>query len=151
MDKNIIIAALLTAGLGIFSSCQKNNVEQPAAALTTVPDNGPSAEYKMKDSIGRLTRDMYLWYKQIPSTFDPQTYATPDETMIALRTYSMETGFTSAVDRWSFAMKKTEWNNSSTGFIQQTNEEGADLGMNVFFRVEGDLRVRYVEPQSAAG
>jgi C-terminal processing protease CtpA/Prc len=63
----------------------------------------------------------------------------------------VETGFTAAVDRWSFAIKKTEWNNSSTGFVQQTNAESKDLGMNVFFRVEGDLRVRYVEPQSAAG
>jgi carboxyl-terminal processing protease len=105
----------------------------------------------MKDSVLQLTRDIYLWYDQIPSTFDAQAYATPVETMTAIRTYSIETGFATPVDRWSFAMKKTEWDNTSTGHVQQLAEANADLGMNVFFRVQGDLRVRYVEPESAAG
>jgi len=117
--KNIVITAGLAASLGILSSCQKNVVDQPAASLAPTSDNSISAEYKMKDSVLQLTRDIYLWYDQIPATFDPQTYATPVETMTAIRKYSIETGLTTAADRWSFAMKKTEWDNSSTGHVQQ--------------------------------
>lgn len=151
MHKNIIIAGVLATALAILSSCQKNVVDQPATNSTPVTNNGPSAEYKMKDSVLQLTRDIYLWYNQIPSTFDAQSYATPVETMTAIRTYSIESPFTTPVDKWSFAMKKTEWDNSSTGHVQQTAESNADLGMNVFFRAEGDLRVTHVEPESAAG
>jgi carboxyl-terminal processing protease len=149
--KNIIIAALLATGVGILSSCQKNIVDQPVAAPTPVTNNGPSAEYKLKDSVVQLTRDIYLWYNQIPSTFDPHSLATPVEAMTAIRAYSIESPFTTPVDKWSFAMKKTEWDNSSSGHVQQTAEGSADLGLTVFFRTEGDLRVANVEPESAAG
>lgn len=149
--KNIIIVAMMSTGLGILSSCKKDLVDQPASNLPPVTDSGPSEEYKMKDSVLQLTRDLYLWYNEIPTTFDPQTFATPEETMTAIRRYSIEPGFTTPVDRWSFAMKKTEWDNSSTGLVQQTTEGGADLGINVFFRAEGDLRVSHIERESAAG
>src|SRR4028118_198435 len=149
--KNIIIVAMMTTGLGILSSCKKNLVDPPASNLPPVTDSGPSEEYKMKDSVLQLARDIYLWYNQISTTFDPQTFATPEKTMTAIRRYSIEPGFTTPVDRWSFAMKKTEWDNSSTGLVQQTTEGGADLGMNVFFRAEGDLRVSHIERESAAG
>lgn len=149
--KSIIIVAIVTIGLGILSSCKKGVIEQTASNLAPVIDMGPSEEYKMKDSVLQLTRSIYLWYNQIPAAFDPQTFATPNETMTAIRTYSIEPGFTTPVDRWSFAMTKAEWDNSSTGLVQQTGESSADLGLNVFFRVENDLRVRHVEPESAAG
>jgi carboxyl-terminal processing protease len=149
--KNIIVASVLATAFGVLSSCQKTAVDQAAATPTPVTNNGPSAEYKMKDSVLQLTRDIYLWYNQIPSTFDPQSYATPIETMMGIRAYSIESPFTTPVDKWSFAMKKTEWDNSSTGHVQQTAEGIADLGINVFFRTEGDLRVTNVEPESAAG
>jgi carboxyl-terminal processing protease len=149
--KKIVIAAAVASGLGILSSCQKNVVDQPAASLDPTANTSTSAEYKMKDSVLQLTRDIYLWYNQIPSSFDPHTYATPVDAMTAIRTYSVESGFNTAVDRWSFAMKKTEWDISSTGQVQEVPEGNANLGMGVFFRVQGDLRVRYVEPESAAG
>jgi hypothetical protein len=149
--KNIVIPVAFATAVGNLVSCQKNVVDQPASNLTAVTNNGPSAEYKMKDSVLQLTRNMYLWYNQIPSSFDPQTFATPVEAMTAIRTYSNEPPATTPVDRWSFAMKKTEWDNSSTGHVQQTAEGNADLGMNVFFRTEGDLRVTHVERESAAG
>jgi hypothetical protein len=77
MNKNVIIVAVLSTVLVIFSSCHKNVVDQPASNLGPVTENDPSEEYKMKDSVMQLTRDIYLWYNQIPATFDPQTYATP--------------------------------------------------------------------------
>jgi len=99
---------------------------------------------KIKDSTVLYSRDIYLWYSQIPSTFNGQTYADPNKIMEAIRAYSIEPGFTQPVDRWSFAVKQTEWDNVSSGAAQ-------DFGMNVFFRVEGDLRVRFVERASPAG
>ena len=64
--------------------------------------------------------------------------------MTAIRSYSNEPGFSQPVDRWSFAVKQDEWDNVSSG-------AALDFGMNVFFRTEGDLRVRYVEKSSPAG
>jgi carboxyl-terminal processing protease len=128
--KNIFIAGALATGISILSSCKKNVADQPATNPAPTTNNGPSAEYKMKDSVLQLTRDIYLWYQQIPSTFDPQTYATPVEAMTAIRAYSIEPGIATAVDRWSFAIKKTEWDNSSTGHVAQVDAANTDLGMN---------------------
>jgi carboxyl-terminal processing protease len=147
--KTSIPAAIATC-LIVLSSCSKSVVDEPASNLTSVTNNS-SAEYKMKDSVLQVTRDLYLWYNQVPSTFDPQKYSTPVETMTAIRAYSGETGFSAPVDRWSFAMKKTEWDNMSSGHVMAVSESKADMGMNVFFRTEGDLRIRNVEPESAAG
>ena len=99
---------------------------------------------KLKDSTVFYSRDIYLWYAQIPASFNGQTYADPDKIMTAIRSYSIEPGFTQPVDRWSFGIKKAEWDNVSSGAEQ-------DFGINVFFRVEGDLRVRFVERASPAG
>lgn len=74
--------------------------------------------------------------------------------MEAIRPFSVEPGFSQPVDRWSFAMKKTEWDQQSAGmsnlFSDATTSDG-DFGLSVFFRAEGDLRVRLVEPNSPAG
>jgi C-terminal processing protease CtpA/Prc len=64
--------------------------------------------------------------------------------MEAIRKYSTEPGFPQAVDRWSFAMKQAEWDDVSGGIA-------GDFGFSVFFRAEGDLRVKYVERASPAG
>ncbi|RYF37717.1 MAG: hypothetical protein EON97_00755, partial [Chitinophagaceae bacterium] len=48
------------------------------------------------------------------------------------------------VDRWSFAVKKAEWDDVSSGVA-------GDFGLEVFFRAEGDLRVKLVEKESSAG
>lgn len=149
--RNLITAAGFAAGLALFSSCKKVVADAPAPTPAPAVSNAPSAEYKLKDTTVQDARDFYLWYNQIPSTFDPQTYADPDKIMTAIRSYSIETGYTAPVDRWSFAMKKTDWDNLSRGSVQETAAGESDLGLNVFFRVEGDLRVRNVEPQSPAG
>jgi C-terminal processing protease CtpA/Prc len=49
------------------------------------------------------------------------------------------------VDRWSFAVKQAEWDNVSSGVST------GDFGLNIFFKTEGDLRVRHVEKESPAG
>jgi carboxyl-terminal processing protease len=129
----------LLAGLCFLFACKKNDVQDN-------PGPQPSAEIadKLKDTAVLYSRDIYLWYSQIPSTFNGRNYDDPDKIMTAIRAFSTEPGFTQPVDRWSFAVKQQEWDDLSSGAAK-------DFGINVFFRVEGDLRVRFVERSSPAG
>lgn len=130
---------LVTAmGLAVLTACKKNKSGETVTPPPTVqPD-------KIKDSALLVARELYLWYSKIPSSFNAQTYADPDKIMTAIRAYSQEPGFTAPVDKWSFAIKKSEWDNVSSGAAK-------DFGINVFFRVDGDLRVKSVEKASPAG
>jgi C-terminal processing protease CtpA/Prc len=107
----------------------------------------------VKDSALLITRDIYLWNTQVPASFSGRSYSDPEKIMEAIRQYSVEAGFALPVDRFSFAMKQSEWDNMSTGLnlVSTTSSEEGDFGLSVFFRAEGDLRVRLVEPASAAG
>src|SRR5207237_6073111 len=87
---------------------------------------------------------VYLWYNQIPTSFNARTYSDPNSIMTAIRQYSNEPGFNAPVDRWSFGMKQQDWDNLSSGI-------SADFGLGVFFMAEGDLRVKSVERASPAG
>lgn len=127
-----------------------------APATTPAPTPTPVAvdPNKIKDSVLLYSQDVYLWYNQIPSTFAPRTYDDPDKIMTAIRQYSIEPGFTTPVDRWSFAMKKVDWDNLSAGLgatFSETGSSNGDFGLGVFFWVEGDLRVKSVEKESPAG
>src|SRR5215204_417731 len=123
------------AGVVIVSSCKKEH--GVASDPVTVAD-------KIKDTVLLYSKDIYLWNSQIPSSFDPRAYGDPNKIMTAIRAYSQEPGFTQPVDRWSFAIKQTEWDNISSGVTQ-------DCGLSVFFYTDGDLRVKSVEKQSPAG
>lgn len=125
---------LLAGSLLFFTSCRKND---RSGGDTSTAD-------KIKDTAISYTRDIYLWYNQIPASFNARSYSDLNGMMEAIRTYSQEPGFTNPVDRWSFAIKQAEWDNVSGGIAQ-------DFGLNIFFRAEGDLRVRIVEPSSPAG
>jgi len=129
----------MLAGLCFLFACKKNDHQGDPA-----PQPSASVSDKLKDTTVLYSRDLYLWYSQIPSTFDGRSYDDPDKIMTAIRAYSIEPGFTQPVDRWSFAMKQQEWDDLSSGAAK-------DFGLNVFFRAEGDLRVRYVERSSPAG
>lgn len=133
MKKHLVLSLLL--GLGLFSACKKDDVAAPET---------PSADIEqLKDTVLAYSRDIYLWYNQIPTTFNARSYEDADKIMTALRQYSIEPGFAQPVDRWSFAVPKTEWEDISSGF-------SGDFGMGVFFRTEGDLRVKLVEKDSPA-
>ncbi|HEX8607877.1 MAG TPA: S41 family peptidase, partial [Pedobacter sp.] len=133
----------LVLGINIFTSCKKADVTPP-------PTGGGgggvsvSKEDLIKDSTLLYARDIYLWYNQIPASFNPRSYADPNKIMEALRQYSTEPGFSAPVDRWSFAMKQSEWNNISSGI-------SVDFGFSVFFLNANDLRVKFVERASPAG
>ena len=132
-----------------FVSCRKTDVHSSAAsmsALVVSPDI-------IKDSSLLLAKNLYIWYNQIPSTLDARSYADPGKIMEALHPYSIEAGFSQPVDRWSFGMKKTEWDNISAGIsstFSGSNSSG-DFGFGVMFLVDGDLRIKSVERESPAG
>jgi len=132
----------LAVVVSVLISCKKHDVPNPTPSPNT-PQTGITADM-IKDSTLIYSRDIYLWYSQIPSSFNARSYAGPNEIMTAIRSYSNEPGFSQPVDRWSFAVKQDEWDNVSSG-------ASLDFGMNVFFRTESDLRVRYVEKSSPAG
>lgn len=142
---------LLTAPL-FFAACKKNVDTLAVTPPTNTGGGGNTSPLAINDSVLRETRNIYLWNTQIPAGFSVQSFADPAALMIGIRPYSMEAGFTTPVDRWSFAMKKTEWDAMSGGMSLVSSTTGAgDFGLSVFFRTEGDLRVRLVEPDAPAG
>lgn len=147
--KNTIYPQLLFLFVLVASagSCKKtkDTTNPPPTDSTTIAANA-------KDSALIDSRNFYLWYTQIPSSFNPLSYTDPNSVMIALRAYSMEPGFTAPVDKWSFGVLKTDWNQLSGGIGNADNVNiTGDFGLSVFFRVDGDLRVKLVEPESPAG
>jgi hypothetical protein len=99
---------------------------------------------RLKDTTLLFSKDIYLWYEQIPTSFNARSYNDPAGIMTAIRAYSNEPGFTGPADRWSFAVKQTEWDKVSAGIA-------GDFGLDVFFHAPNDLRVKSVEKESPAG
>lgn len=137
------VLATTVLGLLFFASCKKE-VNGEITTPTTDSTAVASSEDLIKDSVLIYSKEIYLWYKQIPATFNPRSYDGPEEIMTAIRDYSIEPGFTDPVDRWSFAINQKEWNDISSGIA-------GDFGLNVFFRDASDLRVKLVEAASPAG
>lgn len=131
---NLRLILLVLSGISIFASCRKNDSSGGGSTTADI----------LKDSALALTRDVYLWNDQIPSSFNARVYEDPPEIMNAIRQYSTEPGFSSPVDHYSFAMKQMEWDNLSNGIT-------SDFGLNAFFYTDSDLRVRLVEEASPAG
>ncbi|MFT3701108.1 MAG: S41 family peptidase [Agriterribacter sp.] len=119
----------------LLASCKKDNNGSGSST---------SADDLVKDSAWMYTQDVYLWYKTLPTNFNPRSYSDPNAIMEAIRQYSIEPGFTDPVDRWSFGIKKAEWDDVSSGI-------SGDFGLGIFFNSTNDLRVSYVEPASPAG
>jgi carboxyl-terminal processing protease len=136
--KRLLMASFV--GLTLLQACKKNGV---TSTLNPAPQPGTTTS-TLKDTTVLYSKDLYLWYTQIPSAFNAQTYPDPNAIMEAIRQYSNEPGFSTPVDKWSFAMKQTEWDNLSNGI-------SGDFGMSVFFFKQGDLRVKSVERSSPAG
>ncbi|MBA2562810.1 MAG: hypothetical protein H0V14_07830, partial [Chitinophagaceae bacterium] len=123
------LSVLFAFGLSIliFTGCKKNDVTDNVTTDPVVTD-------KLKDSVVLYSREIYLWYDQIPGSFDAKKYADPNAILEAIRPYSVEPAFAKPVDRFSFASTKVEWDNISNGI-------GGDFGLGVFFFSESDLRV----------
>ncbi|MFD2919499.1 S41 family peptidase [Terrimonas rubra] len=127
--RNLLLIALMVVTV---TACKKNK------------DSNTSESDKIKDTTIAYARDIYLWYDKIPASFNARNYSSPDAIMKAIRAYSNEPGFSTPVDRWSFAVDQAEWDDVSGGIAK-------DFGLNAFFYTMNDLRVRLVEPNSPAG
>ena len=152
---NINVLTFLMA-MFMLGACKKgNDVVAPATTPPPTPTVAVATDpEKIKDSTLLFTKDIYLWYNQISPTFDARSYADPSAIMTAIRQYGTEPGFTGPVDKWSFAMKKTDWDALSGGLgttFSATNSTSGDFGITVFFYAEGDLRVKFVEKASPSG
>lgn len=134
----------LIAALVGSVACKKSDTATPAPNPTPTPTPTPTAMDLMLDTAFGYTQGIYLWYKTIPDTVNARRFADPDALMTYIRKYSIEPGFTQPVDKWSFGITQADWNNTSSGITQ-------DFGMGVFFFQQTDLRVKYVERESAAG
>ena len=75
--------------IGLISSCKKTK-DTPVD-----PGNSDSTALaaKAKDSALIASRDFYLWYKNIPSTFNAQSYNDPNAVMVAIRAYSNDPAY----------------------------------------------------------
>ena len=147
---SIVLANLISLTI-FFIGCKKQTDLSPITPGTS--DTGLVYTNRILDSTLLLARDIYLWYDQIPETFNARDYDDPNTMMTAIRQYSMEPDFSIPVDKWSFAIKKADWDNQSNGIIMNNTSMNitGDFGMTVFFSAEGDLRVRFVEKASPAG
>lgn len=141
LKQRLLLAALATVTL--MTACQKD-VEREEETNPPAPPPPTATRDAVKDTTLSYSRDIYLWFNQIPTSFDAQSYSDPNKIMTALRQYSQEPGFTNPVDKWSFAIDKKAWDNASSGIA-------GDMGLGVFFNKENDLRVKSVEEQSPAG
>ncbi|MBS1751634.1 MAG: hypothetical protein JST63_17170 [Bacteroidetes bacterium] len=139
--KALPLFSLIFVSAVLFCSCKKevSGIESLImdTTSTTTIDN------VVNDTAWLYAQEIYLWYNYLPSVFDPQSYSDPNAVMEAIRAYSTEPGFTDPVDKWSFAIKQTEWDDVSAGI-------SGDFGLGIFFNSTNDLRVSYVEPASPA-
>lgn len=127
--KNLVFTGCCILTLAV-ASCEKGKT-----------DNADRAAINLAWAI---TQEDYLWYKNLPVDLNTNAYNDPNALMESIRKYSIEPGFTDPVDRWSFAIKREEWDDISSGI-------SGDFGLNIFFKSANDLRVSYVEPNSPAG
>src|ERR1700712_1420002 len=123
-NKHVPFLLIITI-IALAISCKKN---KDTGGTTPPPVDSSSQAQAARDSALIRSKDFYLWYNQIPASFDPQSYADPNAVMIALRAYSLEP--TSPVDRWSFGVLKSDWNQLSGGFgtVNTTTATG-DFGL----------------------
>ena len=138
-----VALVLLMAASGVLAACKKESSFNESVTPASDTAQSVSADI-LKDSSVLYAKDLYLWYKSIPANFSAGSFADPNAIMEGIRQYSQEPGFSDPVDKWSFAMKQTEWDNISSGIA-------ADFGLGLIYRSESDLRVKYVEQSSPAG
>ncbi|RFM29507.1 S41 family peptidase [Deminuibacter soli] len=136
-------AALLFGGL-LFSSCQKSISNENPPAPTDSTGN-QAGQYPVVDTALAYTLDVYYWYKQIPSTFTDAGITAPDSLMLAIRPYSMVSGYPNPVDRYSFGIKQASFDNTSSGVAQDFGLYARYLGGT------NQLYVMYVEREAPAG
>ena len=68
------------------------------------------SEISLNDSAIAIVKDLYLWEEQInKSDINKKEFSNLSDLMKYVRNYSFEPVFNRAVDKWSFAVDKKEW------------------------------------------
>ncbi len=132
---------LYLAMAGLIFSCKKDEISG------TTPTPTPTVQKAdVRDSVYYYAQEVYLWSDKLPSlsSFNPTSYATPQDVMTKVRTYSPLGSKNTNLDRWSFAVLKKEWDNVASG-------NSGDFGLGFRFAAANDLRISYVYNQSSAG
>ena len=131
---------VLTLSVGLFAGCRKTGVDPQPQVLQTITD--------VRDSTYAIAQAMYLWHKNLPSMadFKPQSYETPEDVMAKVRSYSDKNADGSNKDRWSFAVKKADWDRVVSG-----STAGYGFSRAYTSADPNDLRVVYVFPNSPIG
>lgn len=140
LKRNILLGCGMGALL-FFSSCKKELTDSAVNHTDTTVTAIANSE--VNDTAWAYAQEIYLWYKYLPASLNLQSYNDPDGVMEAIRAYSTESGFSDPVDKWSFAIRQSEWDDVSAGI-------SGDFGLGIFFNAVNDLRVSYVEPASPA-
>ncbi|RYY85805.1 MAG: hypothetical protein EOO15_16095 [Chitinophagaceae bacterium] len=143
MPKFPLSSALVVLAAGLLFSCKKTDL--PANNLSPASPGAAPVSANYRDTAAAIAREVYLWNEQIPGSFNGNSFNDINSMMTSLRQYSTESGFAGPVDRWSFAVPRSEWDNVSSG------TSTGDFGLSVFFRSSSDLRVKHVERESPAG
>lgn len=145
MKKKLLCFTAITL---LFFSCRKN--ERPSDPTTPVKYDSGITQAIVDTAVG-YSQDIYLWYKQLPSTMNSVPFPGLDSVMNYIKNYSRDTvlpsGVVRNVDEWSFATTQADWDNISQGIA-------GDFGLGIFFMTATDLRVKSVEklsPAAAAG
>jgi C-terminal processing protease CtpA/Prc len=133
MKKTILGVSLMILS---FVACKKDETTPAVVAKADV-----------RDSVYYLATELYLWREQLPTVvnFKPTSYATAEDAMTKVRTYSPLGSTGKNVDRWSFAMKKSDWDNVASG-------NNGDFGCGFrFASADNTLYISYVYAKSSAG
>lgn len=132
--KTFLTAIFLSA---LFWACKKEENNTPAT---------PSTSADVRDSAYFVATELYLWRDNLPTIdkFIPKNYTDANAVLTQIRGLSPAKTTGGNFDRWSFAMKKTEWDNYASG-------NNGDFGCGFSFLSGNDLRVRYVYAKSSAG
>jgi carboxyl-terminal processing protease len=97
---------------------------------------------KIIDTSAAYSHQLYLWTSKLPENYS-YSHNDLNSFMRWIRNYSIEPGFSGPVDRWSFAVVKSEWDNVSGGIA-------GDFGLDIFYLSNNDLRIRNVDRNGPA-
>lgn len=127
---------LFALSISIIYSCKKESTDAPQP-----PDDGYFRT--LIDTAASYSFWLYLWADKLPDTYT-YSHNSLDDFMVWIRKYSLEPGFNNKpVDRWSFAMKQSEWDDYSSGRV-------GDFGLDISYTAIDDLRIMRVDKNGSA-
>ena len=69
---SLSLVLLCAIALSTLPACKKDNLEADLASTGSVTQ--PTLSDKLKDSALAFSKDIYLWYTQIPASFNARSF-----------------------------------------------------------------------------